>query len=456
MAPLPGRTGVNRHRRTGVCRRLARGQEWSRTTLVPFDDDILTEHADEAAGLWSLRQALARRPQMRMADLAEHDERIEAHLDGLRLAGGAGWRIASEVSAQAPGPGSVFVLAALACEAEEADVRRSVIAKLVLADPTVIAGVVAGFTWVITPRTTSASAAWWQIDAPSLRQSALGIDVASGRDPAERLTAACTHTDAALRERALHAAGELGRSDLLDRCRKALTDAEPACRSAALWSLVLLGGDSGTALRTHATRVTDRWAERLVDLGARRLPRATVMDWLNLAAAKPEHLRHAVQLAGGHGDPLVMPWLLMQLHMPVVARLAGQAFSQITGVDLEEAGLTRTAPAGFHAGPTDDPADSDVAPDPDEYLPWPDAAKLAAWWKNHADSIPVGVRHLLGRPLTSEHLDAILRSGTQPQRAAAAIERAVLASGSPLFDVLAPAERQLAFLSRTNVASSSL
>jgi len=128
---------------------------------VPYDDDILTEHADEAAGLWSLRQALARRPQMRLADLAEHDERIEAHLDGLRLAGSDGWRIASKVSAQAPGPGSFFVLAALACEAEEADVRRSVIAKLILADPTVIAGVVAGFTWVITPRTTSASAAWW-------------------------------------------------------------------------------------------------------------------------------------------------------------------------------------------------------------------------------------------------------------------------------------------------------
>ncbi len=455
VAPLPGRTGVNCRRCTGVYQRLARGREWSRSTRVPFDEDILAEHADEAAGLWSLRQALARRPQMRLADLAEHDERIEAHLDGLRLAGSNGWRVASEISAQAPGPASLFVLAALACEADEADVRRSAIAESVLADPAVVAGVVAGFTWVITPRTASASTTWWQADAPSLRYVALGIDVACGRDPAERLTAACTHVDAALRARALRAAGELGRSDLLDRCRKAMTDADPVCRSAALWSLVLLGGDAGTALRTHATRVTDQWAERLVDLGARRLPRATVMDWLNLAAAKPDHLRHAVQLAGGHGDALVMPWLLMQLHVPVVARLAGQAFSQITGVDLEDAGLSGTPPAGFRAGPTDDPADSDVAPDPDEFLPWPDAAKVAAWWKHHADSIPVGVRHLLGRPLTSDHLDAILRSGTQPQRAAAAIERVLLAPGSLHFDVLAPAARQLAALSATNVANSS-
>jgi uncharacterized protein (TIGR02270 family) len=247
----------------------------------------------------------------------------------------------------------------------------------------------------------------------------------------------------------------MGRRDLLDRCRTASTDADPVCRSAALWSLVLLGGDAGTTLRTQATRVTDQWAERLVDLGARRLSRATVMDWLKLAAAKPEHLRHAVQLAGAHGDALVMPWLLMQLQVPVVARLAGQAFSLITGVDLEDAGLSGSPPADFRAGPTDDPADPDVAPDPDEYLPWPDAAKVSAWWKKHADNVPVGVRHLLGRPLTDDHLAAILRSGTQPQRSAAAIERVLLAPGSPIFDVLAPAERQLATLSTTNVASSS-
>ena len=423
---------------------------------MPIDEEILAENAGEAAGLWSLRQTLARRPQMRLADLAEHDERIEAHLDGLRLAGSDGWRVASEVAAQAPGPGSAFVLAALASEADEsqhdntkknnAEARRAAITDAVLADPTVVAGVIAGFTWVITPRAALASTTWWQADAPSLRYVALGIDVACGRDPAERLTTACAHTDATLRARALRAVGELGRGDLLDRCRKAATDVDLICRSAALWSLTLLGDDASSALRTHASRVTDRWAERLVDLGARRLPRATVMDWLKLTAAKPEHLRHAVQLAGGHGDALVMPWLLMQLHVPSVARLAGQAFCQITGIDLEEAGLTGTAPADFHAGPTDDPADPDVSPDPDESLPWPDAAKVSAWWKAHADRIPVGVRHLLGQPLTSEHLDAILRSGTQPQRAAAAIERVLLVPGSPLCDVCAPAARQLAAL----------
>lgn len=422
---------------------------------MPIDEDILAEHADEAAGLWSLRQALACRPQMRLADLAAHDERIEAHLDGLRLAGGDGWRIASEVSVQAPGPSSLFVLAALASGPDDVEARRTALTDALLADPTVADGVIAGSTWVITPGTATASAAWWQGDAPVLRQVALGIDVASGRDPAGRLTAACTDVDAGLRARAVRAAGELGRSDLLDRCRTASTDADAACRSAALWSLVLLGGDAGTMLRAQTIRALDQWTERLIDLGARRLSRAAVMDWFKLAAAKPEHLRHAVQLAGAHGDALVMPWLLMQLHVPVVARLAGQAFSHLTGVDLEDAGLSGSPPADFHAGPTDDPADPDVAPDQDEHLPWPDAAKVTAWWKAHADRVPVGVRHLLGRPLTSEHLDAILCSGTQPQRAAAAIERVLLAPGSRLFDVVAPAQRQLAALSAANVASGS-
>ena len=422
---------------------------------MPIDEDILTEHADEAACLWSLRDFFARRPQVRLADLAEHDERIEAHLDGLRLAGAAGWRVATEVAAQSPGPGSLFVLAALASGPAASAEQRAGLVDLVVADPTVesVSGVVAGSTWIITPQTAVASAGWWSSDVPVLQQAALGIDVASGVDPAQRLTAACTHADPALRARALQAVGELGRLDLQDRCRTALTDAEPSCRNAALWSLLVSGDTANSTARAHVSRVTDAWSEPLTDLAARRLPRAVVMDWLKVEA-KGGHLRRAVQLAGAHADSLVMPWLLLQLKVPAVARLAGQAFSLITGVDLEEAALIAVPPAGFHAGPSDDPADPDVALDPDEYLPWPDAVKVSDWWAAHAAEIPAGVRHLLGRPLSREHLDGVLRSGTQPQRAAAASERALLRPGRRTFDIMAPAQRQLAASGATNVASA--
>jgi hypothetical protein len=51
-------------------------------------------------------------------------------------------------------------------------------------------------------------------------------------------------------------------------------------------------------------------------------------------------------------------------------------------------------------------------------------------------------RYLLGRPITIESLRQALKIGYQRQRAAAAIELALLNPGKPLFEVRAPAHRQ--------------
>jgi hypothetical protein len=44
--------------------------------------------------------------------------------------------------------------------------------------------------------------------------------------------------------------------------------------------------------------------------------------------------------------------------------------------------------------------------------------------------------------VAAENLPRILETGCQPQRAAAALELAILRPGRPLFDVCAPAFRQ--------------
>ena len=56
-----------------------------------FIDSIITQHAEEAAFLWLQRDAAVREPHYSLADLAELDNRVEAHIDGLRIAGDAGW-----------------------------------------------------------------------------------------------------------------------------------------------------------------------------------------------------------------------------------------------------------------------------------------------------------------------------------------------------------------------------
>lgn len=409
------------------------------------DTDILREHAEEAAFLWTLRKMMVRRANQRLADLAEHDERIEAHVDGLRLAGEQGGEIAIALLQEQPGAGTAFVVAALADEPEAPPTWLDPLVALLCADAALIVGTVAGLTWTQDRYAQKLIASWYTAGHPNLRTAALGVAVARGAEVDDHLRAACSSTDAPLRRVALAAIGRLGRRDLRNLCRSAMSDADDECRAAAAWSLSLVGSDAEAALRTQAER-GGPWTEDLLHLAARRLSRTAVMAWIKDHGNRPERLRRSLILAGHHGDTVVMPWILGKMAVPALARLAGAAFALITGVDLEDAEMTTRPPKDFQTGPTDDPADDNVAPDPDEYLPWPDVAKVTAWWESHRTTFPDNVRLLLGRAIEPTHLAQVLRTGNQPQRAAAALEMAVLAPGQPLFDVSAPALHQVRLL----------
>ena len=109
----------------------------------------------------------------------------------------------------------------------------------------------------------------------------------------------------------------------------------------------------------------------------------------------------------------------------------------ITGLAMGERPFEGPWPEGFVAGPTEDPADENVAMDPDENLPWPNRHAVEAWWVKHRGRFVPGTRYLLGRPMTETWLKEVLRHGYQRQRAATALELAILHPGQPLFEVRA-------------------
>jgi uncharacterized protein (TIGR02270 family) len=174
----------------------------------------------------------------------------------------------------------------------------------------------------------------------------------------------------------------------------------------------------------------------------RRMDLPAARAWQEELARRPDSLRLAVIGAGVIGDPILVPWLIEQMKAPPLARIAGEAFTMITGLDIAHEDLEGKSPEGFEAGPTENPEDENVEMDPDEDLPWPNPELVLGWWNKNKGRFKNGTRYLLGQPISSAHLQQVLRIGRQRQRTAAALELAMMKPGRPLFEARAPGFRQ--------------
>jgi hypothetical protein len=447
---------------------------------------VVTQHAEEGGLLW-LQHALAvDAPHYTLKDLAELDERLDAHLDGLRIARADGWK-ACLAELKWAEPGELFPAAVPAWESGKAGRVRTVIAAATKSYECSRA-LVSSLGWLSDEQAQPYIDQLLGHSRAFQRRLGIAACAVRGRDPGEWLGKALASRDHLLKARALRAIGELARRDLLPAASAALRSRDPHVRFSAAWSLARLSHDlepirepsrrAGQsrpwdtllrAPRCPAPRTAQnrdspgRFSDRLLaaitvlkktvesrspdesralQMVLRRMETAAAARWLNGLSQDSRSMREAVTGAGIVGTPDAVGWLLEMMAVPALARVAGEAFTMITGVDLAAEKLEGEWPEGFSAGPTEDPADDNVEMDQDENLPWPDAAKLAAWWeKRRGDFVP-GVRHLCGRPLTEDWLEHVLRHGYQRQRAAAALELSLRRPEEPLFNVRAPGHRQ--------------
>ena len=250
-------------------------------------------------------------------------------------------------------------------------------------------------------------------------------------------------SDPLLRARGLRAIAELGMKKHAALFSRHLDAVDPAVGYAAAWGGALVSGDPAAiaALQAFATGPGRKSRDALI-LAVRRMSPTAAASWREKLASKPPTLRQAVIAAGAAGDPAAVPWLLDQTKIPAVARIAGEALSLITGVDLAYQDLDGNQPDGFEAGPNDNPEDENVQPDPDEDLPWPHPGRARAWWESRSSAFAPGKRYLLGKEISAATAREALQTGRQRQRAAAALELAILEPGTPLQETRAPGFRQ--------------
>jgi uncharacterized protein (TIGR02270 family) len=250
-----------------------------------------------------------------------------------------------------------------------------------------------------------------------------------------------------VRIRALRAAGELGRADLLPQAQSLLGEAKPELRFWAAWAAVLLG-DRAQALDVLAAFALKSGPRqpRAFQLALQAMELAPGHALLLDSAALPEAQRLRIIGSGFIGDARYVPWLIEQMAQPATARIAAEAFVTITGVDFNLAQMEVPPPDGFEDGPTDDPDDDNVELPEDIALPWPDIDKIRAWWQQNGARFAPGVRLFMGQPVSPDSCTGVLREGFQRQRVAAALHLALLDARAPLFATSAPAWRQQRWL----------
>ncbi|HJZ59463.1 MAG TPA: TIGR02270 family protein [Gemmataceae bacterium] len=407
----------------------------------PVIPAILDRYAEEAAFLWLLRDGAVGLPQFTLQALAELDQRVESHLDGLRLAGEHGRRRAWQEFENHAEPGEAFAAATLAFEAADPAAIQKLL-EVVEACPALGRGVVSAVGWLTDD---AAALALPLLDAPA---TPTGRRIGLAGAAVRRMPIPGRVLDAGLRDprsraRAIKAIGELGNTDRLSAVRDYLNDPDLDVRFAAAWTVARVSGDPGALAALQAIAVTEsRYRQRSAALAVRRLDPAAARRWVEMLWKVPGCERVAIQAAGALGDPVAVPRLLEKLAVPALARLAGEALGFITGVRIGDDRLDGPPPEGFEAGPTDDADDERVDLDPDDGLDWPDPEKTRKWWAQNQGRFSRGSRYLCGQPITPEHLKAVLREGYQRQRAAAALELALLHPREPLFEVRAPGWRQ--------------
>lgn len=398
---------------------------------------VITQHAEEAGFLWLLRSRAVALPHYSLSSLDELDDRVEAHLDGLRIAGDAGWEICTEAMGTGEA-GELFAAAVLAFESGDG-ARIGSVLESVKANPDSFAGLVGALEWlpwqVVEPQVVKLLLD----DFPVWRYAALAACAAHAHDPGKPLLDALADPEPLLAARAFTAVGELGKEELLPLLQRSLTLPDDYCRYCAAWSAALLGESCAGVVLASFAQPDLLWHEEAVRMAVRSMGVSSAPAWLDGLALEKDTVRPAIIGSGILGDPARIPWLLEQMAIPGQARIAGEAFSLITGVDIEEERLSGVRSMSV---PADDTEREEGESDRDDDLPTPHSDLIAGWWHHHEERFAPGIRYLAGEPIAAGHLRQLLRTGRQRQRGAAAIELALLQPGKPLFSVTAPGLRQ--------------
>ncbi|TAK06630.1 MAG: TIGR02270 family protein [Candidatus Manganitrophaceae bacterium] len=399
--------------------------------------DILEEHLEEADFLFHQRENALSDRVYDLNGLAELEERLLAHLDGLVIGGKEAWALL-EPKLVGEEAGEVFAAAFVALASGD-PARIDLVQKTFAeAEGPVLDGIRHALRHTSFLEIEKIARPHLNSDKGAVRAAA--IDVMSFRRvslESKLLQAALTAKDPLVVAAAATAVGRLRAADLKYELDAALESDAPPVRLEAIRAGLLLKREQ--ALDRCRKRVAERREEAgeaifLLGLSGHTEDGSLLVKTLGEAALA----RNAIPSLGLLGRAAAMEPLIQCAADPKLARLAGEAIRTLTGVDLEKEKLVTPPEA---KAKTEDEED-ELEADPDEGLPVPDREKLEGWWRKNASRFDPKGRYRKGRPYGAPSLIDILRTGALPERHPAALELAMIDPSRPVLETRSFAIRQ--------------
>jgi uncharacterized protein (TIGR02270 family) len=409
-------------------------------TISNAFNHIFEQHVSDAAFLWVLLHIAQTQPHYTADDLYQLEQRINAHLDGLMTSPDQAWPLC-EQALNYEEAGESFTAAVIAFRSLEINkIQRTV--ELGLVNEETTKGLISALAWL----PEKLCHPWIEkfLSSKDLNHKYLAIAACSARrdNPGEVLGRLLERQDCRqhtkLYARCLRLIGELKLYDHVSTLNIAVQSENSDCVFWAAWSLVLLGQTTALPSLFPFVLSVNRHQQRAINLVFRAVPINKGRQLISTLAKDEQQVRNVIKASGVLGDPHAITWLVNKMQEPTLARLAGESFTFITGIDLEQQALTNELPDLTEQTPDDDSQDNNVELDEDENLPWPNSEKVAAVWQKYGGRFTAGQRYFLGQAIQSIFLHTVLTKGYQRQRNAAALELALLEANTPVTNTKAP------------------
>lgn len=171
---------------------------------------IISQFAEDAGFLWFLRSKAVGAPHFSLRDLTLRDERLEAHIDGLRVAEDAGWNVCKDTLGSGDAE-TIFATAILAFE-NGSETRIRDVMEAVSLDRGKACVLISALGWLSYQQAETHINRFFTDDSSFHRYIGIAASAIHRHDPGYNLDKAASDPAPLLKARALRAYGQLGRS----------------------------------------------------------------------------------------------------------------------------------------------------------------------------------------------------------------------------------------------------